>query len=122
MRILISGGTAVSRRAIVILLKTKPELDIVGDTGTIEDFTSQTTLKQPDLVLLNGVRWVGPVNKVAAFLQDIDSKPSLLILSTQDSARESILKDGADMFVLKGDPPKSLLTAVETIRYRRKDV
>ena len=122
MRILIAGGTAVSRRAIVTLLRTKPEFDIVGDTGTIEGFTCQTKLKQPDLVLLNGVRWVGSIDEVATFLQDIDSKPSLLILSAQNTARESALAAGADMFVLKGDPPKSLLTAVETIRYRRQNV
>ena len=122
MQILVAGGTAVSRRAIVTLLRTKPELDIVGDAATIEEFTSQTTLKQPDLVLMNGLRWVGSVDEVATFLRDIDSKPSLLILSTQGSARETALATGADMFVLKGDPPKSLLTAVETIRYRRQDV
>jgi DNA-binding NarL/FixJ family response regulator len=122
VRILIAGGTAVSRRAIVTLLRTKPELDIVGDAATIEEFADQASLQQPDLVLINGVRWVGSIDEVATFLQDIDSKPSLLILSAQDSARESILTDGADMFVLKGDPPKSLLTAVETIRYRRQNV
>jgi DNA-binding NarL/FixJ family response regulator len=122
VRILIAGGTAVSRRAIVTFLKTKLELEIVGDAATIEELTDQTSLKQPDLVLLNGVRWLGSIEEVATFLQDIESEPSLLILSTQTAAREEARLAGADMFVLKGDPPKSLLTAVETIRLQRLDV
>ena len=122
MQILVAGGTAVSRRAIVTFLRTKSELDIVDDAATIEELADQASIKQPDLVLINGVRWVGSIDEVAAFLQDIDSKPSLLILSAQDTARESALAAGADMFVLKGDPPKSLLTAVETIRHRRQNV
>ena len=88
----------------------------------MDEFITQTTAKQPELVILDGVRWIDSLEHIATILQDIPSRPSLLVLSAREHLKDSTLEAGADMFVLKGDPPKKLLVAVETIRHRRQHV
>lgn len=122
MRIFVAGGTDISRRAIIMLLQTKTEFQVVRDVATIEELRQQAHSIQPELVLLDGDYSMGFIKEVVDFLQNIESKPSLLILCGQDADKDAALAAGADISVYKGDPPKHLLAAVETIRVRRQDV
>ena len=121
MRILVAGGTAVSRRAIITLIETNPQLEIVGDVATLEEIGGLASLANPELVLLDCDYFMEPIYEIQTFIQDIEAKPSLLILSGRNCVKKAVIPTGA-VFVLKGDPPKSLLTAVETIRLKRQDV
>ena len=54
MRILIAGGTAVSRRALYLLLQTRTDYELVGEVINVHEIEAQLPAKQPDLIVLDG--------------------------------------------------------------------
>lgn len=122
MRILIAGGTAVSRRALTTLLGTRPNLEIVGDTALVSQIATSLTEMDPDLVLLNGLPRDDSEMDLIKTVDAAVPQSAVLVLSTRQHLKDDSLAAGADAFVLKGDPPSSLLTTLETIRLSRSDL
>ncbi len=122
MRILIAGGTAVSRRALITLFNTKPELDVVGEVMSVAQLTNQLAQIDLDIVILNSmIKNEAGVETIRA-IKILVPQTAVLVLSARKSIEQVSLVAGADAFVFKGDPPRTLLTTIETIRMRREDV
>lgn len=122
MRILIAGGTAVSSRALISLFNTKPELDVVGEVSSAAQLTNQLAQTELDMVILNSmIKNEAGVETIRA-IKILAPKTAVLVLCARKSMEKIVLNAGADAFVLKGDPPRTLLTTIETIRMRREDV
>ena len=113
MRILLAEHHNQVRRALRTLLEEKTDHLLVGDVSDCAELFEQTTLTQPDLVLLD---WELPghnANNIITDLHALDSPPRVVVLSTHIESREDLLSAGADAFVSKGDPPEKLLEALE---------
>jgi len=122
VRILIAGGTAVSRRALMTLFSTKPELDVVGEVSSAVQLTNQLAQTELDMVIFNSmIKNEAGVETIRA-IKILAPKTAVLVLCARRSMEKLVLNAGADAFVLKGDPPRTLLTTIETIRMRREDV
>ena len=122
MRILIAGGTGVSRRALKLLLQTRTDYELVGEVFNVQDIEAQLSAKHADLIVLDVEPAIESLPDLIQSLQTIDPRPALIILSGQSALKQTTLSAGADAFVSKGDPPRSLLTATETIRLRKTHV
>ena len=122
VRILIAGGTAVSRRALITLLNTKPSFEVVGEAADDSQLTTVFTETYPDLVLFDGLISGEAREDVIQGIRGFAPQTAVLVLCAQPDQKEIALAAGADAFVLKGDPPKRLLTTLEAIRIRRGDV
>ena len=122
MRILIAGGTAVSRRALITLFSTKPELDVVGEVVSVAQLTNQLAQTDLDMVILNSMIKNEAGTETIRAIKILAPQTAVLVLSARKIIEQVSLVAGADAFVLKGDPPRTLLTTIETIRMRREDV
>ena len=122
MRILIVGGTAVSRRALNMLLQTRSDYQLVAEVSDLQDIEAQLTAKHPDLIVLDSEPDVESLSSLIQTLQTFDPRPALILLTGQLELKQPSQPAGVDAYVSKGDPPKSLLTAIETIRLRRTHV
>ena len=122
MRILIAGGTAVSRRALKMLLQTRSDYQLVAEVSDMQDFAAQLSAKHPDLIVLDSEPAVESLSNLIQSLQTFDPRPALILLTGQPELKHSLQPAGVDAYVSKVDPPKSLLTAIEAIRLRRTHV
>ena len=122
MRILIAGKQKTLRNALKGLLQTRPGYDVVGTVADEEELFIQVETKSPDLLLLNDDLTEMLVEVVIAPLQQFDPSPKILVLSGRTASRKAYLDAGVVAFVDKSDPPKSFLTAIEEIRFRRNSV
>jgi len=122
VRILIAGGTAVSRRALITLFSTKPELDVVGEVVSVAQLTNQLAQTDLDMVILNSMIKNEAGTETIRAIKILAPQTAVLVLSARKIIEQVSLVAGADAFVLKGDPPRTLLTTIETIRMRREDV
>jgi len=118
VQILIAGRQAVTRQAMKRLLQTRNELDVVGEAADAGKLMTQVEALCPDLVLLDVDLPGGSMGDLISTLRRLDARPAVIVLSAWPEAEGAALSAGADAFVFKGDPPKSLLIAVEAIRLR----
>ena len=119
MLILIAGKQAALRNALKLLLQTRPGLEIVGAVSNRAELLSQVEADSPDLLLLDEGLTVKLIVDVIVPLQQIDPPPAIMILGSRMERGQAYLDAGANAFVNKSDPPKSLLTAIEEIRLQR---
>jgi len=122
MRVLIAVKKASLRNALETLLQTRPGIEIAGTAADIEELFAQVTSKTPDLLLLDDNFSQKLVEKVIIPLQQFDPCPAVLVLVGRTESRQAYLDVGAKVVIDKGDPPKSLLTAIEGIRMQRNRV
>jgi DNA-binding NarL/FixJ family response regulator len=119
MHILVAAKQADLRLAIELYLTEEPGLEIVG---TVSDAASLRALLQPshpDLVLLD---WDLPGPSPADLVTEakgLASCPQVIVLGPDADAAPAALAAGADAFVVKGDPPRHLVTAVRQARSRQ---
>ena len=118
MRVLIAEERPDIRRALKILLETQPNLDVVGEAINEDELLLQAQAIRPDLVLLDNNVISGQMDKLIPTLHNFECKPAVIVLSVRTEVEQPALDAGADAFVLKGAPPKTLLIAIEAIRLR----
>ena len=118
MRILIAGGSAVSLRALMIFLQTKSDYQLVAVVSDMQDFEAQLSANHPDLIVLDSEPAVESLSSLIQSLQMFDPRPALILLTGQPELKQRSQPAGVDAFVSKGDPPKSLVTAIEVVRLR----
>lgn len=119
MRILIAGGTAVSRRALKMLLQTRSDYQMIAEVPNMQNFEAQVSANHPDLILLDSDPVVKRLSNLIQSLQTLDPRPALILITEQLSLKQPSQQAGVDAYISKVDPPKSLLTAIELIRLRR---
>lgn len=122
MDILIAGGTIITRRALNTLLNAVPNLEVVGEAANDDQLTTLYTQNAPDMVLFDGTLGDGSRGDAIQAIQISAPQTAVLVLCARPGQKEKMMTAGADAFVLKGDPPRTLLTAIETIRLQRENV
>jgi DNA-binding NarL/FixJ family response regulator len=121
MRIVIAGTQAVSRRAMNLLLVTRLGVEVVGEAGDEGELMNLVKTNQPDLVVLDEGLPGAQLDDLIPALREIDFAPAVIVLDERMQTEQAALDAGADAFVYKGDHPKNLLVAIETIRMKREE-
>jgi DNA-binding NarL/FixJ family response regulator len=104
------------------LLDTRPGLEVVGEAADKGELIGQIESARPDLLLIDeDLPEEGMVDLFAA-LQQFDPPPMVMVLGGRSESKDAYLEAGAVAFVNNSDPPKSLLTAIEGIRFRSNRV
>ncbi|MGB3717217.1 MAG: response regulator [Candidatus Promineifilaceae bacterium] len=122
MRVLIAVRQETMRRALKTLLDTRPGLEVVGEAANKKELISQVESARPHLLLLDEDLSDEPMADLIAALQQVDPPPMVMVLGGRSESGEAYLETGAVAFVNSSDPPKSLLTAIEEIRFRSNRV
>jgi DNA-binding NarL/FixJ family response regulator len=120
MRILISGYRADDRSALELFLQNKPDLDVVAEAADIQILLTQAEATQPDLILLEWDLVDRPLEELISALQLLESQPGVILINTTRESKKTPVPAGVDALVIKGDPPKNLMIAIETIRLKRE--
>ena len=115
VQILIASSRAVTRRALKGLLQTRPDLVVVAEAADAQEMLEQAEANSPDVVLLDSGLFNGPQEDLVASLRQLECQPKVVVLGFSSEAEPVAQAAGADAFVSKGDPPKSLLTAIHGV-------
>ena len=119
MQALVATKQADLRLAIELYLVEEPGMDIVGTASEAAGLRSLARTTRPDLIMLD---WDLPGHSPTSLLAElkrIDSCLQVIVLGKELEQRTVVLAAGADAFVLKGDPPGRLLTAIRQARAQR---
>jgi DNA-binding NarL/FixJ family response regulator len=120
MQIVVAGRQAAARSAISMFINARLGLEVAGETGDAEELMKLLHAKQPDLVLLDEGLPGAQLSELVSNLRDHEISPAVIVLNGQPETEAAALAAGANAFVYKGDPPKQLLIAIESIRVERE--
>jgi DNA-binding NarL/FixJ family response regulator len=117
IRVLVADDQAMVRAGLRMLLSGEPDIDVVAVAGTGREAVAQAARFDPDVVLMD-IR-MPELDGLEATRQILasDGCARVLVLTTfnLDEYVYEALRAGASGFVLKDDPPESLIAAVRTI-------
>jgi DNA-binding NarL/FixJ family response regulator len=117
IRVLIADDQAMVRAGLQLLLSAEPDIEVVAMAGTGREAVAQAARFDPDVVLMDirmpEMDGLDATRRILA----ADESARILVLTTfsLDEYVYEALRTGASGFVLKDDPPESLIAAVRTI-------
>ena len=116
VRVVLAEDQTLIRAALVTMLATDPEIEVVADVGDGEQAVAAVRHHQPDVALLD-VRMpvldgLAATRRIAA-----ETATKVLVLTTfgEDEVVFEALRAGAHGFLLKDTRPESLLAAVHAV-------
>ncbi|GII65210.1 DNA-binding response regulator [Sphaerisporangium krabiense] len=119
IKVLVVDDQVLVRAGLVALLRSVPDLDVVGEAACGEEAVGQAAVTGPDVILMD-IRMPGMSGVTAAeriLAAPGDHLPRVLILTTFDLDEYvyDALRVGASGFLLKDTPPERLIAAIHTI-------
>ena len=117
IKVFIVDDQKMIREGLKALIKTEPDLEVVGTAGNGEDSIKQVTVLQPDIILMDmempGMDGVTATRLICDECPDI----KILVLSTFDTQEyvARSLSSGAMGYLLKGTPAKELTNAIRSV-------
>jgi DNA-binding NarL/FixJ family response regulator len=109
-----------------LLLAHEPDVVVAGEAADVDAAVAAVAACRPDVVLLDWelLRRLPAQNSECALdhLRMASPESCVVVLSGLPEARREALAAGADAFASKGDPPETLLAAIEGCRRRRQDI
>jgi DNA-binding NarL/FixJ family response regulator len=120
MRILIGCSQAVTCSALKGLLDTRPDLVVVAEAADAQEMLERAEATGPDVVILDSELSNGPREDLIASLRQLDCQPRVIVLGSFEERERYGQAGGADAFVSKSDPPRSLLTSLYTVHLEER--
>jgi NarL family two-component system response regulator LiaR len=122
IKILIVDDHAIVRMGLASLIGTRPELEVVGDTGNGEDAVRKAARLKPDIILLDMVMPGMDGAETTRRLIEADAGNKILILTSYGSSDgiAHALEAGALGAVIKTLDFKELLKAIKEVAAGKK--
>ena len=117
IRVLLVDDQGMVRAGLHMLLSGEPDIEVVAEAGTGREAVAQAARFHPDVVLMDirmpELDGLEATRRILA----ADESVRVLVLTTfnLDEYVYEALRAGASGFVLKDDPPESLIAAVRTV-------
>jgi DNA-binding NarL/FixJ family response regulator len=117
IRIAIGDDHPLFREGIEAILRTEPDLDIVGQCGTAQEAIRLSRELLPDIILLDLDMPGGGLHAVRAIAMDCPVTKIVVLTVSDDEAHVlSAFKAGAHAYVLKGVAARELVSILRTVR------
>ncbi|HEY0603987.1 MAG TPA: hypothetical protein VGD58_13800 [Herpetosiphonaceae bacterium] len=116
MNVVLAVSTAPLRLALDVVLSEEPGVAVVGMASETEGLLALIHTTRPDLVLLEWELPGRPAEAVLTAAHTRTCRLRVLVLGRDPTQRPAALAAGACAFVLVGDPPEMLLTALRQVR------
>jgi DNA-binding NarL/FixJ family response regulator len=115
MRLVIADAHSQVRWALRTALGEDPRLTIVDEVADVDDLLARASALSPDLVLLEWELVVLADDGLLQRLRNLGLPLRIIVLGRQPEARAAALRDGADAFISKSDPPERLLHTIREL-------
>lgn len=121
IRILLVDDYPYFHQAVIRLLRTEPQFEVVGSAGSGEDALEQVSLLLPDVVLLDftlpGMNGLETLSRIKAR----PNAPYVIIATLHDCReyREAVEAAGGDGFITKSEFGSGILPLMETLLSER---
>lgn len=119
LRILIAMPQADMRSALGFYLRNMLDADEVAEAADTQTMLKQAKSTQPGIILLDWSFADQPIAATVQALRQFEFEPGVILINVEPESEQCALSTGADAMVLKNEPAKKLLIAIETIRSRR---
>jgi DNA-binding NarL/FixJ family response regulator len=117
IRVLVADDQALVRAGFRLLLSGEPDIDVVAEAGTGLQAVEQAARTNPTVILMD-IR-MPELDGLSALERILAADPlaRVIVLTTFDLDEYVFraLSAGASGFVLKDDPPESLIAAIRTV-------
>lgn len=113
IRVLIADDHAQSRKGLRALLSTCPSIEVVCEAENGREAVQQVKECQPDVVIMDIRMPVWDGLEATRYIKAQWPEVTVIALTIRASWRAEAMSAGADGFLLKGCPSKTLLTAVQ---------
>jgi DNA-binding NarL/FixJ family response regulator len=122
IRVALVDDQAMFRRGVSMIVRSQPDLEVVGEAGNGEEAIALVDREHPDVVLmdvrmpvLDGVAATKRILEAAAARHE--AGPRIIVLTTfdLDADAASAIRAGASGFVLKDADPDFLIAAIRTV-------
>jgi DNA-binding NarL/FixJ family response regulator len=117
VKILIVDQHVLFREGLQSLLSREPDMDVVGQTGSVHGAVELVVSLKPDVVLIDTCLRDGSGLEALKLIRAQRPECSVVILSDQDS-NENLLeafRSGTNGYILKDTPIESLVTALRAL-------
>ena len=96
--------------SLEMLLSQDPGIEVVGTASDAKGFLALLHTVRPNQVILD-CDFIGhPLDEMITEIKSLESKPKLLLLGKEHELKSSVLKAGADAYVVKGNPPEEIIS------------
>src|SRR5258707_4970625 len=120
IRILVADDNATFRKGLLILLRSIPEIDVVGEAISGEEAIASAARLQPDVILMD--LKMPDLNGIEATRRIVQTSPHIgvliLTMFQDDDSVFAAMRAGARGYILKGanqDEIMHAIRAVETV-------
>jgi DNA-binding NarL/FixJ family response regulator len=117
VKILIVDQHILFREGLQSLLSREPDMEVVGQTGTVQGAVEQAVRLKPDVVLIDTCLRDGSGLEALRQIKAQQPETRVVILSEQDS-NENLLeafRTGTNGYILKDTPIESLVAALRAL-------
>lgn len=117
IRIVIADDHPIVRRGLRTVLKTQPDMELVGEAENGAQAVTQVTSLQPDIVIMDLQMPVQDGMSAIHELNRLKSPTRVLVLTSfpDDDRVFAAIKAGATGILLKDSPPKDLFDAIRRV-------
>ncbi len=117
IRVLVVDDHRLVRKGLISLLRTAPEIEVVGEAENGDSAVTETINARPDVVLLDLSMPVADGLTAIPLLRKLKPAPNILVLTSfsEDERVFAAVRAGALGYVLKDCSPDDLVDAIKTV-------
>lgn len=117
IRVAIAEPNTITRWALREALARVPELEVVGEAGTVGDALALIERARPDLLLLDPLLPDHGGQDALAQVREVEAAPLILVLSssTEPAFAARVIAGGAHGFVAMSADPAQLVEAIRAV-------
>lgn len=118
MKLIIVDDHSLFRSALVHLFNSQPDLEVVGEAGTVKEAVTLVETYQPDLILMDvGLPDGSGLDAISKLLhKKQDANIVFLTVHSSDESVFSAIRQGAKGFLMKDIAAPALLTALRGLQ------
>ena len=117
IRIVIVDDHLLFRDGLAAIVKSEPDIEVVGSAGSVRDAIEVARVAQPDIILMDfGLPDGTGAEATSRILKDQpSSKIIILTVSERDEDLFSAIRNGAKGYLLKNIGPAKLVNAIRSV-------
>ncbi len=115
IRILLADDNSALRSALALLLETRLNASIVGESYSMENLLANLPVSRPDIVILDWELPGTPKDNRIDFLHKIYPDLKVVVIGSQPEIVQQSLAVHADAYISKSEPPEQMVQVLQAI-------